>query len=66
MTAIARTGIGSLKMPLPSIATESTAAGLIMARSTSRDATAKMPSAVLTPRNVAALPPRACRSTTLG
>src|SRR6185436_3272107 len=66
MTAIARSGIGFLKMPFPRSATESTVAGLIIARSTSRDATAKIPSAVLTPRNVADLPPWAWRSTTLG
>ena len=52
MTAMARTGIGFLKMPSPRSATDSTAAGLIIARSISRAATAKMPSAELTPENV--------------
>ena len=66
MTAMARTGIGFLKMPSPRSATDSTAAGLIIARSISRAATAKMPSAELTPENVTGLPPRECRKLHLG
>ena len=66
MTAMARTGIGCLKMPCPRSATDSTAAGLIIARSTSRAATAKMPSAELMPENVTGLPPRECLKLTVG
>src|SRR6185437_4372729 len=62
----ARKGSGSLKMLFPFTATDSTQAGLMIARSASRLATAKMPSAELTAKSVTGLPPAALRRTTLG
>ena len=66
MTAIALTGAFSLKMLCPATATDSTAEGLMIARSASRLMTAKMPSAVLDPNSTTSLPPRDGRNTTLG
>src|SRR6185437_2082783 len=66
ITVTALSGSGSLKMPFPFTATDNTQAGLMIARSASSLATAKMPSDELTANNVTGLRPAALRRITFG